>query len=85
VTPDGREAWLSQDGKDLRVRVVEPASARLTVMDAQPLPSSPKPEKQNANTGVRKLAIQLTNVVDLSLEVVFEPGPTIAEAASGGN
>jgi hypothetical protein len=84
LAPDGRAAHLTQDGKELRVSVVEPASASLTVMEAQPLPGSPKPEKQNRNAGVRKLAIRLANVSDLSLEVVFEPGPWIGEDARGG-
>jgi len=43
------------------------------VRDAAPLPSSPHPEGQNANNGVRKLAIQLPSLIEARLTVLLEP------------
>lgn len=37
------------------------------------LPSSPNPEGQAANRGIRKLAVSLTNVADLRLIVLLTP------------
>ncbi|HEY3282587.1 MAG TPA: heparinase II/III family protein [Armatimonadota bacterium] len=73
LSPDGRGATLTQDGKQLHLRLLSPDSARLTVMDAAPLPASPHPAKQNPNSGVRKLAIHLPNTQDLRLAVELTP------------
>jgi hypothetical protein len=55
------------------LRLLSPDSARLTVMDAAPLPASPHPAKQNPNSGVRKLAIHLPNTQDLRLALELTP------------
>lgn len=55
VADDGRSAVLTQDGKKLAVTLVSPAGARLEVMAAQPLPTSPDPQGQNPNDGSEKL------------------------------
>jgi hypothetical protein len=51
LADDRRSAILKQDGKRLRATIVSPAKATFAVMDAAPLPSSPKPEGQNPNNG----------------------------------
>ncbi len=74
---DGRLATLTREGKRLHAEVLEPATARFTVMDAHPLPSSPRPEKQNPNVGLRKLALHLPNATELRLVVRLVPeGPS---------
>jgi len=55
IADDGRSATLTQDGKQMRVRLVAPADARFTLMDAKPLPTSPDPEGQNPNDGSEKV------------------------------
>jgi hypothetical protein len=42
-------------------------------MNAQPLPTSPQPEKQARNENVRKLAIQVTGMKGLRLAVLLTP------------
>ena len=69
----GRTARLTQNGKSLTSRLVEPAGAAFTVMPAAPLPTSPNPEGQNPNEGIRKLAIHFEGVEELELTVRFEP------------
>jgi hypothetical protein len=69
----GREVTLKQEGQRLHVRLAEPEGVRFAVMDAQPLPTSPRPEKQSANAGVRKLAIHLPEVRDARLTVILTP------------
>lgn len=69
----GRSAILRQAGKELRAYVLTPNDARFETMDAQPLPSSPHPDRQAKNDGVRKLAIHLNNVKDAQLTVQLVP------------
>ena len=59
ISENGSVATLSEGGQQLQVRLLSPAGAAFTVMDARPLPTSPDPEGQNPNNGVRKLAIHL--------------------------
>lgn len=66
-------ATLRKNGKQLAVRILEPAGAVFTVMDAQPLPTSPNPQPQEKNKGRRKLAIHLPDTTSLKLTVSFEP------------
>lgn len=84
VREDGREATLRLGNQRLRAEVLEPAPARFAVMDARPLPSSPQPEKQNPNTGIRKLALHVPGATDLRLAVRLVPlgqsGPPPAPA-----
>jgi hypothetical protein len=70
---DGTTAMLTQKGQRLVARLLTPAKARFTVMDAQPLPTSPHPEKQAANARLKKLAIHLGRVTDLRLAVLLTP------------
>lgn len=51
IGDDQRTATLHQDGKRLRVRLISPVTATFKVMDARPLPDSPKPKGQNPNNG----------------------------------
>ena len=70
---DGRTATLELGGARLRATILVPAEARFEVRPASPLPSSPHPEGQRSNDGVRKLAIHLLHVSDLRLAVAFVP------------
>lgn len=70
---DGKTATLRQEGKQLRAQLLAPADAKFSVMDAKPLPASPDPEGQNANRGIRKLAIHLPETGSLRLAVLLTP------------
>ena len=70
---DGRSAVLSRGGKRLMARLLEPAEARFTVIDAAPLPTSANPDGQTINKGIRKLAIHLQNVGEVRLAVLLTP------------
>jgi hypothetical protein len=67
-------ATLQQNNKTLTAKILSPATARFAVMDATPLEPSPRPAKQNANRGIRKLAIHSRDVRDLRLVVWLKPG-----------
>ncbi len=73
IGEDGRTATLEQDGKQLRAEILSPAGAKLQVKEAQPLPSSPHPERQAKNEHVRKLAIHLSGITDTRLAVSLAP------------
>jgi hypothetical protein len=69
----GRTATLTQKGKTLTAKLVKPGDAKLQVVDARPLPSSPDPKGQDANEGVRKLAIRTTLKSTTTIEVTLSP------------
>lgn len=73
VPRNGKIAVLEQKGKRMAVRILAPADAVFTVMDAKPLSVSPNPSKQNPNNGIRKLAINLKNIKDTTIAVAFVP------------
>jgi hypothetical protein len=75
LTESDRTAQLTQDGKRLDVRLGRDVPGRFEVRDARPLPSSPNPERQNPNTGIRKLALHYPAIRNLDLEVTFAPVP----------
>jgi len=72
IDPDGTAATLTQGAERLWVKVVSGGGA-FQIMDATPLPTSPNPAGQNANTGFKKLAINLTNVTNTTLAVWMVP------------
>jgi len=73
VSPDGRSAELRQAGETLRVRLLQPGNARLGVMNAEPLPESPHPERQAENKDVRKLFVRMEVRRPVRLRVLMEP------------
>jgi hypothetical protein len=73
LADDGRSATLTRDNQRLAVRVLSPDGARLAARNAEPLPTSPQPEKQARNEGIRKLAIRLTDAGNVRLAVLLTP------------
>lgn len=76
VGSDDRTATLSQGGysfKRLWCTVMSPSEATFAVMDAKPLPSSPKPSGQASNAGVQKLAVHLRLTVPTTISVLMYP------------
>jgi hypothetical protein len=73
VAGSGKTATLTIDGVKLVAEIVAPSNAKFSVMNASPLPSSPKPSGNNPNEGVRKLAINIKNVTDGKITVVIRP------------
>jgi hypothetical protein len=71
LSADGTTATLSQNSKVLIAQILSPRNATFRVLDAAPLPSSPRPEKQNENRGIRKLVIHLESTSDVRLAVLF--------------
>lgn len=74
LAADGRSATMQQGGKRLQVQLLEPSDARFEIRPAEPLPTSPHPQGQRANRGIRKLGIHLTDVTKARLAVLFTPG-----------
>jgi heparinase II/III-like protein/uncharacterized protein DUF4962 len=73
VGEGGATATLTDGDRRLWVRILSPAGATFTIMDAAPLPTSPHPVGQAKNEGVRKLAIHLADVTHLRLAVLLVP------------
>jgi len=77
----GREAIMERNGKLCHAYLLSPAGATFQVMDARPLPTSPDPDIQQQNKGVKKLAIHLPKAKNVTISVVmvprygFEPEP----------
>lgn len=64
LTGNGKSAILAIDSFRILVNIIAPSKAKLSVMNATPLPSSPQRTENNRNEGVRKLSIKLDNVSD---------------------
>ncbi|MFE5319205.1 DNRLRE domain-containing protein [Paenibacillus sp. NPDC056579] len=73
IAKDGSWAMLSKDGKRLWARILSPSQAKFVMMDPEPLPTSPNPDGQNPNSGIRKLAIHVEDVQNLQLSVLMVP------------
>jgi len=70
---NGRAATLRIGRQTLRVELVLPADARLQVLPAAPLPTSPQPERQAVNKNIRKLAVHLTGAAQATIELQLKP------------
>lgn len=73
IEPDGKTAVLSSGGQRLQVQLLAPAEAAFSVMDAVPLSTSPNPEGQTVNTGMKKLTIHLQNRKNTTISVRMVP------------
>lgn len=73
ISDDGTTATLTQGNARLWARILSPQGAKFSLMDAQPLPTSPNPEGQRKNEGVRKLAIHLSGATDARLAALLVP------------
>lgn len=72
LDPDGTGVLLTQGAERLWCKIAS-GGGTFQILDAVPLATSPNPAGQNANTGYKKLAIQFSNVTDLTLAVWFVP------------
>ncbi len=72
IDPDGTSAMMTQGAERLWCKIVS-GGGTFQIMDAVPLAGSPNPAGQNANTGHKKLAIQLTGVMNTTLALWFVP------------
>lgn len=73
ISEDGRSATLSLAGRELLARIVAPGTATFTELAAAPLWTSPDPEGQNPNNGLRKLGIHLTDITRERIAVQLTP------------
>ncbi|MCE5266697.1 MAG: hypothetical protein LLG00_02280, partial [Planctomycetaceae bacterium] len=73
LSDDGRSATLQQANVSLVARLSGPPKARFEVRPCEPLPTSPKPEKQAQNKGLRKLTVHLPETGGLRMGVLFTP------------
>jgi len=82
IEDDGRTATFQQVGAQLRAEIQSPPGAKFQIMDAQPLPTSPHPERQAKNEHIQKLAIHLTGISNTRLAVLLVPKLTKDEGTS---
>jgi len=73
ISADGRTATLVRPGTSVVARIASPAHAVFYLTDARPLWTSPAPDGQSSNAGIRKLAIRLTEVSSARLTVQLSP------------
>jgi hypothetical protein len=68
-----RKAILTQNGKQLRVKIEDgPSMAEFDIIDAAPLSTSPTPEQAD-NSSIRKLVVHMADILRFSLVVSFTP------------
>jgi hypothetical protein len=74
LSTDKKTATITNSaGKKLWLRIQDPVGANFLVQDARPLPSSPDPNGQNPNTGIKKLVIRMGSVTNVRLVVYAKP------------
>jgi hypothetical protein len=73
IEEDGRSATLQQAGAQLRAQILSPANSKFQIMEAEPLPASPHPERQAKNQAVKKLTIHLEGTTNSRLVVLLAP------------
>lgn len=71
ISSDGKSARLEGGFKDMCVQIPEDTNGVFTVMNAEPMETSPKNDQQNKNAGVKKLALNVKDVTNLTLPVIF--------------
>lgn len=71
ISEDGKSARLEGGFKDMCVQIPEEINGVFTVMNAEPMETSPKNDQQNKNGGVRKLVLNVKDVTNLTLPVLF--------------
>ena len=76
------EARLRENGRELRAVLLAPKGGSFEVLDAAPLPTSPKPEKQDPNKGIRKLAVHLQATEPTRIAVLLIPVQTAGDEAA---
>lgn len=81
IAESGSEAILTKGKARLIVRVVSPPKASFICMPAEPLPTSPRPEKQHDNAGIQKLAIHFKDASKLTIAVTFRPSSSAPDVA----
>lgn len=72
LAPDLTSVTLSQGGARLWVKILA-GGGTFALSNAVPLPTSPNPSGQNANTAYEKLALKLTGVTNTTLAVLLVP------------
>jgi len=73
LSDDARTATLRIGGQSLLVELASPSDAKLQVLPAAPLPTSPQPERQGGNKKTRKLAVHLAGVSGATIELRLKP------------
>ncbi|MGQ9513707.1 MAG: heparinase II/III domain-containing protein [Thermoproteota archaeon] len=76
------EAILMQGEAKMLARILSPSDARFEIIDAKPLPTSPKPKGQEENEDVRKLAIHLRKISSVQIAVLLTPFEGVEEPPS---
>ncbi len=83
IDPDGTAATLTQGAERLWLKILA-GTGTFRLTNAAPLPTSPNPPGQNANSNYAKLAIKLTSVTNTTLAVWLKPLAT-GETAPASN
>ena len=73
IGPDGASANLKQAAAQLSAHIIWPKEAKFQILEPQPLATSPHPENQAKNEGIRKLAIHLSGITNTRLVVLLLP------------
>ncbi len=83
IAPDGRTATLTQGGVVLEAHLDATTTGTFSIVDAVPAATSPNPDGQTPNTGVRKLVVRLTGAGATAIAVTFtDPGDPIGAEAT---
>jgi hypothetical protein len=72
IAEDGRQATMTQNGKELKFDLFGETDFGFLEMDTVPLPNSPSPE-QSPNDGIRKLVVYGKGIAHHTLSILVTP------------
>jgi hypothetical protein len=70
---DSQSIMMHQLDAQVRAEILSPQGATFRFMDAQPLPTSPHPERQARNEHIKKLAVHLQDVKETRIAILLTP------------
>lgn len=68
---DNNTVIFTQNGQQMQIKLDSNVATELSVMDAQPLETSPVPATQSSNTGTRKLTVKIHSDGEVKLSMRF--------------
>lgn len=73
ISEDGKSVIAKKNGKMLHTAISANADFEITVMNSEPLPTSPNPDGQTKFRETRKIAVHFKDVSDLNITAVLTP------------
>lgn len=72
VSDDKKSAIIKGNYRDMRVSLMKETDGEFSVMNAEPMPTSPTNSQQNRNLSYTKLCFHVKDVTDITIPILFD-------------